>query len=208
MPRSAPCEEQVVRHRQAGDRAWWCARAASPVNVVGLSSRQCSLPGSRPSAAICSSSNFFSSASTSSSTLVCAEDRKLLALGRCSVDRFPCESSVVGLRRARIDFVAVDRRLLDAQPHQARRPWPARPGSTFGRLRFDRRFEYAATFAFVSSIIASSAGSCCLRASSCCLLQLEQLQPLLLDAELQLVLLLAPRPRAAPRAASASGRRS
>src|SRR5450631_941079 len=94
-----------------------CARWP-PVKVVGLSSRQCSLPASRPSAAICSISNFFSSASTSMSTLALAP--RTGSRLRVSVSVFSMVSTVSppSELNARHNFLIVDE-LLDAHPNQA-----------------------------------------------------------------------------------------
>src|SRR3954453_1503928 len=104
-----------------------------PVNVVGLSSRQGSLPASRPRAAFCSISNFFSSASTSMSSLALAP--RTGSRLRVSVSVFSVVSTVIppsGLN-ARHNFLIVDE-LLDAHPNQAgilgrhfrRIDWPLR----------------------------------------------------------------------------------
>src|SRR6185437_5834815 len=83
-----------------------CARWP-PVKVVGLSSRQCSLPASRPSAAICSMSTFALAPRTGSRLRV-----SVWVLSIVSTVSPPC-----GLN-ARHNFLIVDE-LLDAHPNQA-----------------------------------------------------------------------------------------
>src|SRR3954471_19622262 len=117
MPRSAPCKKRSCAIVRPEISRVVCARCP-PVKVVGLSSRQCSLPASRPRAAICSISNFFSSASTSMSTLALAP--RTGSRLRVSVSVFSVVSTVIppsGLN-ARHNFLIVDE-LLDAHPNQA-----------------------------------------------------------------------------------------
>src|SRR5579862_2356493 len=117
MPRSAPCRNRSCAIVRPEMRSVVCARWP-PVKVVGLSSRQCSLPASRPSAAICSISNFFSSASTSMSTLTLAPRTgsrlrvSVWVLSMVSTVSPPSELN------ARHNFLIVDQ-LLDADPNQA-----------------------------------------------------------------------------------------
>src|SRR6478752_4635353 len=117
MPRSAPWTNRSCAIVRPEISSVVCGRWP-PVKVVGLLSRQCSLPASRPSAAICSSSNFFSSASTSMSTLAVApRTGSRLRLSVVSV----VVVSTVFLRpglNARHNFLIVDH-LLDPHPHQA-----------------------------------------------------------------------------------------
>src|SRR4051812_6928483 len=117
MPRSAPCRKRSCAIVRPEMSSVVCARCP-PVKVVGLSSRQCSLPASRPRAAICSISNFFSSASTSMSTLALAP--RTGSRLRVSVWVLSVVSTLISSVRlnARHNFLIVHE-LLDADPNQA-----------------------------------------------------------------------------------------
>src|SRR5450755_2290843 len=183
MPRSAPCKNRSCAIVRPEIRSVVCARWP-PVRVVGLSSRQCSLPASRPSAAICSISNFFSSASTSMSTLALAP--RTGSRLRVSVSVFSMVSTLSppsGLN-ARHNFLIVDE-LLDAHPNQAgilgrhfrrvHRPVGLDPLRIRGDLLFglgDHLFQRRVLLLARLELLP---------------LELQQLETLLFHAELQLV---------------------
>src|SRR5450432_342393 len=187
MPRSAPCRNRSCAIVRPEISSVVCARCP-PVKVVGLSSRQCSLPASRPSAVICSISNFFSSASTSMSTFTLAPrtgSRLRVSVWVLSmVSRWVSTVSPPSELNARHNFLIVHE-LLDAHPNQAgiRGRLGSRVHGAIGldplRIGGDLLFGLGDHLLERRILLLT-----CLELLS---LELEQLEALLLHAELELV---------------------
>src|SRR6185312_1459825 len=183
IPRSAPCRNRSCAIVRPEMSSVVCARCP-PVKVVGSSSRQCSLPASRPRAAICSSSNFFSSASTSMSTLALApRTGSRLRVSVWVLSMVSTVSPPSGLN-ARHNFLIVDE-LLDAHPNQA-----GVLGRQLRRVHRPLRLELLR----IRRDLLLGLGDHLLQRRVLLLaglellpLQLQQLQTLLFDSELELV---------------------